>query len=77
MCKKSYRLVAPLIKDRKVADFPRKNIFSFFDLFLGPTGYFLRFLRWWSYFVAGIIFGGSGRTRKAKCSVGLMENPNF
>ena len=29
---------SPLIEDRKIANFLKKNIFLFFDLFLGPTG---------------------------------------
>ena len=35
----------------------------------------MRFLRCWPYFVAGILLGGSGRTREAKSSLGSTETP--
>ena len=71
------RLAVPIIKDRKIADFLKKKCFHFFDLFWGATRVILRFARWWSYFLTGILFDGFGRTRKTKCNVGLMENPYF
>ena len=49
-----------------------RTIFLFSTLF-----YFLRFLRCWPYFVAGILSDDFGRNKKAKLNVGLMKNPYF
>ena len=67
---------SPLSRTEKFRMFSKKYFFISLDLFR-PTGYFLRFTRCWPYLVAGILFGGSGRTRKATCNVGLRENPMF
>ena len=37
----------------------------------------MRFQRCQPCFLAGILFDGPGRTRKAKSSMGLRENPYF
>ena len=49
----------------------QKNIF-YLSTFFGLQGCFPRFSRCWRYFVAGVLFDGSGRTRKAQCSVGSL-----
>ena len=54
--------------------FSKKVSFIFLALF-GSTGCFLRFSCCWPYFAAGILFDGSGRTRKAKSNLGSTENP--
>ena len=68
-------LAVPLIKDWKIADF--LDFFKFSTFFRAHRAAFLRFSRCLPYFAAGILFDGSGRTRKAKCSVALRENPYF
>ena len=52
----------------KNCELSQKKYFLF-GPFLGPLGCFPRFSRCWPYSMAGIPFGGSGRTRKAKCSM--------
>ena len=62
---------SPLSRTEKLRTFSKK-----IDLFWGPPGFFLRFSRCWPYFVAGILFDGFGRTKKASSSVGSTENPS-
>ena len=72
-CAKSHATSqSPSSRTEKLRTF---SIFLFFDLFQGPPGRFLRFQRCRPCFVAGILFDGSGRTRKAKSNSGLRENP--
>ena len=75
-CKKPCRLAVPLVQDWKIANFLKKNSL-FFRLFR-PTGVlFLRSLRCWPYFAAGVLINGFSRTRKAEFSLGLTETPYF
>ena len=55
----------------------QKNIFLFFDFWGGPPGCFLRFQCCQPCFLAGTLLDGPGRTRKAKSSMRLRENPYF
>ena len=77
-CAKSHAASQSLSsRTERLRTFSKKNIFLFFDLFQGPPGRFLQFQRCRPCFVAGILFDGSGRTRKAKSNSGLRENPYF
>ena len=55
--------------------FSKKTVLTPFG---GPQGFLLQFTRFFlPYSVAGILFGGSSRTRKGKYSLGCRENPKF
>ena len=57
--------------------FSKKYFLVFFDFVGGPPGCFLRFQRCQPCFLAGTLLDGPGRTRKAKSSMDLRENPYF
>ena len=73
-CAKSHAASqSPSSRTEKLRTFSKKYYFLFFDPFQGPLGRFLRFQRCRPSFVAGILFDGSGCTRKAKSNSGCCS----
>ena len=74
---KAMLLGSPSHQGLKNCGFSPKYFFFTFDHFFLVFGDFLPFSRCWPYFQAGMLFGGFGRTKKAKSNSGCRENPYF